>query len=164
MSLHSIGITANQDKLVSQVYVPQRKGSLQVEMLAGGCRNGAFSMTTPPRLHALLEETAAGNPVIVLQNLGLAWLPIWHYALVIGYDLSTGEIVLRSGKTERLTMSLSTFEHTWARSHYWGMVTLLPGNLPATATEGETALALAAFEKDNSAVLARKTYHAALQH
>ncbi|MEN3292018.1 MAG: hypothetical protein V7642_1271 [Burkholderiales bacterium] len=161
MSLNAAGIGISPDLLVPQVFVPKREGSFQPEMLAAGRRNGAFSMTIPPRLDALLSEVAAGNPVIVLQNLSLPIAPLWHYALVIGYDLSQEEIILRSGTTERLVMQVSTFEHTWKRSDYWGMVTLPPGRLPVTAEQGAAGDALVAFEKNASPVQARKAYEAA---
>jgi hypothetical protein len=163
MSLNAAGIGISPDSLVPQVFVPKREGSFQPEMLAAGRRNGAFSMTIPPRLDALLSEVAAGNPVIVLQNLSLPISPLWHYALVIGYDLNQEEIILRSGTTERLAMPVSTFEHTWKRSDFWGMVTLPPGRLPATAEQGTASDALVAFEKNASPAQARKAYEAALK-
>lgn len=163
MSLNAAGIAVTPEALMPQVYVPQRQGSLQPEMLAAGRRNGAVSMTIPPRLDALLTEIAAGNPVIVLQNLSLPWFPVWHYAVVIGYDLDQAEIILRSGTTERLVMPLSTFQHTWKRSDYWGMATLPAGSLPATAEEGTAADALVAFEKGTDAVRARKAYETGLK-
>jgi hypothetical protein len=163
MALNAAGIGISPDTLVPQVYVPKREGSFQPEMLAAGRRNGAFSMTIPPTLDALLTEVAAGNPVIVLQNLSLPIAPLWHYALVIGYDVNQAEIILRSGTTERLAMPLSTFEHTWKRSDYWGIVTLPAGRLPVTAEEGPAADALVAFEKNAAAPQARKAYEAALR-
>jgi tetratricopeptide (TPR) repeat protein len=163
MSLNAAGIAVTPEALVPQVYVPQREGSFQVEMLAAARRHGAVAMTIPPRLDALLTEVAAGNPVIVLQNLSLQLFPLWHYAVVIGYDLDRAEIVLRSGTTERLPMSMSTFEHTWARSAYWAMVALPPGRLPATVEQGQMVDALLAFEKTGDAAAARRAYQAALQ-
>jgi len=163
MSLGAAGIDATPEALKPQVYVPQREGSLQPEMLAAARRNGAVAMTIPPRLDALLAELAADHPVLVLQNLSLPWIPIWHYAVVIGYDLQKDEIILRSGTTERLSMSLSTFDKTWERGARWGMVTLPPGRLPAMATESTVVDALLAFEKSSDATSARKAYESALQ-
>ncbi len=163
MSLNAAGISVTPDALVSQVYVPQREGSLQPEMLAAARRHGAVSTTIPPRLESLLTELAAGNPVIVLQNLSLPLFPLWHYAVAIGYDLDRGDIILHSGTTSREVMPLSTFEHTWARGNYWGEVALQPGHLPATADEPTATEALVAFEKINNPALARKAYAAALQ-
>jgi len=162
-TLQSAGIAVTPEALVPQVYVPQREGSLAPEMLAAGRRNGAFSMTIPPTLDALTTEIAAGNPVVVLQNLSLPWFPMWHYAVVIGYDLDQAQIVLRSGTTERMTMPLSTFEHTWSRSDYWGMVALPPGRLPATAKESAAVDALVAYEKNAGPERARPSYQAALR-
>ena len=163
MSLRAAGFAVDADALVPQVYLPQREGSLQVEMLAAGRRNGAFSMPLPPRLDALLAELAAGTPVLILQNLSLPIAPRWHYAVVVGYDLDQGDIILRSGTTERLVMRMSTFEHTWARSGYWAMVTLAPGVLPRTAAEAPAVDALVAFEKNSPPPAARKAYAAAAQ-
>lgn len=163
MSLRVAGIAAEPDALVAQVYLPQREGSLQAEMLAAGRRNGALSLTIPARLDALLTELAGGNPVLVLQNLSLPWVPMWHYAVVIGYDLARGDIILRSGTTERLVLPMSTFEHTWARSAYWGMVALAPGRLPATAEEVPLVDALVAFEKSGEPAAVQRAYAAAVE-
>lgn len=163
MSLNAAGIAATPDALVSQVYVPQREGSLQPEMLAAGRRHGALSVTIAPQMDALLTEVAAGNPVLVLQNLSLQWAPLWHYAVVIGYDLDREEIILRSGTTERLVLPLSTFEHTWARGKYWGMVTLPPDRLPASADEASLVSALVALEKSATAARAHQAYATALR-
>lgn len=163
MMLNASGIPISPDALVPQVYVPMREGSLQPEMLAAARRNGAFSMAIAPTLASLLAEVAAGHPVIVLQNLSLPLSPLWHYAVVIGYDLAQGDIILRSGTTERLVMPMSTFEHTWARGDYWGMVALPPGQFPVLAEEGPAVAALVAFEKAADATHARKAYDSALQ-
>lgn len=163
MVLNASGIATTSEALIPQVYLPEREGSLQPEMLAAGRRNGALSMTIPPQLRALLAEVAGGNPVVVLQNLSLSWFPLWHYAVAIGYDLDAAELILRSGTTERLVLPLSTFEHTWARSGYWGMLALPPGRLPVTAQEGAVVDALVAFEKTSDAAHARKAYEGALQ-
>lgn len=161
MSLHAAGIPVGPDALVSQVYVPQREGSLQVEMLAAGRRNGALSVVIPGRLEALLAEVAGGTPVVVLQNLSIPLAPLWHYALVIGYDLDRAEVILRSGLDERLVLPMTTFEHTWERGGHWAMVTLPAGRLPRTTDETTTANALVAFEKTGEPAKARKAYAAA---
>lgn len=163
MALRAAGFAVDADALVPQVYIPKREGSLQVEMIAAGRRNGALSVTIAPSIDALVTELARGSPVLVLQNLSLPMAPKWHYAVVIGYDLDRGDVILRSGTTERLVMPLSTFENTWKRSGYWGMVTLAPGKLPATSSEATVVDALVAFEKANSPVVAGKHYAAALK-
>ncbi len=161
--LQVAGRQVTPEALVSQVYVPERQGSLPPEMLAAGRRNGALSMPLAPRLDVLLHEVAAGTPVVVLQNLSLSAFPLWHYAVVIGYDLDAGDIVLRSGTVRRQVMRLSTFERTWARSKYWAMVALPPGRMPLNASEPSVVPAVVALEKSVNPEQAMAAYRAALK-
>lgn len=163
MMLGAAGTEVSPEALVPEVYLPGREGSLQIELQAAGRRHGALTARIPPRMDALLAELDAGHPVLVLQNLSLPIFPKWHYAVVIGYDINSGEVILRSGTTRRMTMPLSTFEHTWKRSGYWGMVALAPGQMPATTELAELQSALIAYEKSAPAQAAQKSYRAALQ-
>jgi predicted Zn-dependent protease len=99
--------------------------------------------------------------VIVLQNLSLPIAPQWHYAVAVGYDLPAEQIALRSGRTRRELMTLSTFERTWARSGRWAMLALPPDRLPATADAGRYVEAAVALERVN-ATAARRAYRTAL--
>ena len=67
--------------------------------MAAARRHGLVSYALAPRLQDVLRELAAGTPVILLQNLG--FFEGWHYAVAVGYDYERGEVVLRSGVTER---------------------------------------------------------------
>jgi hypothetical protein len=159
--LQHAGRSASPEALLPQVYLPGRKGSLQAEMLAGARRHGLLVYQPAPTVEALLREIAAGTPVLVLQNLALAWAPQWHYAVAIGYDLDAREIVLRSGVTRRLAMSLDTFERTWARGGHWAMLALPPDRLPAGALERPYVSAAAALERVDPAAASR-AYETAL--
>jgi hypothetical protein len=162
-TLNAAGIRATPEELARQVFLPARHGSLQAEMLAATRRYDALAVTLPPRLDALLAEIADGTPVIVLQNLALDWVPMWHYAVVVGYDLAADEIILRSGRNKRQVMAMPVFERTWERSRYWAMVTVPPGTIPATVAEGDYVQAAVAFEKVASAAAARNAYFAATE-
>ena len=163
MLLGSAGIEASPEALVPEVYLPGREGSLQIELLAAGRHHGALVAPIQPRLDGLLAELDAGHPVLVLQNLSLPIMPMWHYAVVIGYDIDNGDVILRSGTTRRMTMSLSIFEHTWSRSGFWGMVALAPGQLPASTGLAEMQTALVDYEKAVPPQSAQLAYRAALQ-
>jgi len=162
MVASAAGVSVRPEQLVEQVYVPARKGALQQEMLAAARRQGLLSYALAPRLEAVLQEVAAGHPVIVFQNLALPIYPIWHYAVVIGYDREQGTVLLHSGRSERLEMTLDTFERTWARGGYWAMVALAPRQLPATAEPDRLAAALAVLERVQPQA-ARAAYVRALQ-
>lgn len=133
------------EALVSQVFVPARQGSLQIEMLAAARRSGRISQLLAPDLEALLVQVQAGKPVLVMQNLGLSWYPQWHYAVVVGFDLPRGEIVLRSGLVRDYRISLALFERTWQRAEHWAVVLLAPGELPTDDREDAYFQAVTAF-------------------
>jgi tetratricopeptide (TPR) repeat protein len=159
--LAAAGRPVSPEQLAEQVFLPARGGTLQVEMLAGARRNGVLAFRLPRRIDALLAETAAGTPAVVLLNLGLSLAPRWHYAVLIGHDLERDELVLRSGTTRRQPMQLTPFEQTWARGGHWAFVALAPGRLPASADEAEVAQATLAFERVAAAADAVRAYEAA---
>jgi tetratricopeptide (TPR) repeat protein len=161
MSLNAAGIAVTPETLKPELYLPDRHGSLQVEMLAATRRQGATAYQLAPELSDMLREIAAGTPVVVLQNLGFSWYPVWHYAVAIGYDLNNAEIILRSGPEQRQTLPMKTFEYTWARSGYWAMVALPPGKIPETAEENSFIAAVSALEKIGDPERVQGTYIAA---
>ncbi len=162
MSLNAAGIAVTPETLKPELYLPDRHGSLQVEMLAATRRHGATAYQLAPELNDMLREIAAGTPVVVLQNLAFGWYPVWHYAVAIGYDLDRAEIILRSGLEQRQILPMTTFEHTWARSNYWAMVVSPPGKIPETAEASRFIAAVSALEKIGDPERAQSTYIAAL--
>ena len=126
------GVSVGPDDLVAEVYLPERKGSLQLELMASARRHGRLPYVLPPDLAAVLEEVAAGSPVLVLQNLGVAWLPRWHYAVIVGYDPNTNSVLLRSGRQVRRQESLARFDRSWELADRWAVRVLRPGVVPVT--------------------------------
>lgn len=163
IAMSAAGVPTTPDSLTRSVFLPGRGGSLQIDMLAAARPQGLLSTRIPPEVSALLREVAAGHPAVVLLNLGLSIYPMWHYAVVLGYDLPGGDIVMHSGSTAMQRLPLSTFEHTWARSGRWAFVVLPPDQLPATAGETEVADGRVAFERVAPAVKAAQAYRSALQ-
>lgn len=145
------------------VYVPARKGSFQVEMLATTRSYGRLAYPIAPTLSAMFAEVRAGHPVLVLQNLGLAWYPRWHFAVVKGFDPERRKVLLNSGIHENYEVAMTTFERTWARADYWGMVALAPGSLPATAEPEAYFLALGALQESSPETAVGMAYELGLQ-
>jgi hypothetical protein len=156
-------VEVTPEKLVDEVYLPARKGSLQLEMVAAARSYGMVPTPLAPRLDALLAEIAAGNQVLVFQNLAFNWYPRWHYAVAVGYDLQEGVLLLRSGTTERRVTPFATFERTWRRVDYWAQVILPPGKLPVTAEPLAYVQAVHALEQGGKIEQALLAYRTAVQ-
>jgi tetratricopeptide (TPR) repeat protein len=146
-ALSFAGVARNPQQLVDQVYVPQRQGSLQLEMLAATRRAGLVAYPLPAELGALLRELAGGLPVVVLQNLRWDIYPRWHYAVLIGYDLDRHEWILRSGTQARQVVAERDFVRSWTKAGRWAFVAVPAGRLPAGATEDGYVAAVANLER-----------------
>ncbi len=115
------------ETIAPRTFIPGLKGTLQIEMTAATRQLGLLAYTQRGSLQQLLSLVADNKPVIVLQNNGLSWWPQWHYAVVIGYDLDAGELILHTGVTASYRLDFATFERTWQRGQYWLLLMLPPG-------------------------------------
>lgn len=161
-ALGALGIAVEPEALAQEVFLPARGGSLQAEMLAASRRHGAIAVRIPGVQQAVWRELAAGHVVVVLLNLGLAIAPRWHYAVVVGYDFDTRELLMRSGTTERDRISMRTFEYTWARSSHWAFVVTRPGQWPATSQADAAAEAAVGFERSGPTAQVLRVYESGL--
>jgi tetratricopeptide (TPR) repeat protein len=161
MALGRSGLPVTPGELKEKVYTASLRGSLQPAMIAAARRLGrvAYVISTPD---ALFREIDAGHPVVVLQNLGLDWVPVWHYAVVVGYDIPKGELILHSGRDERLRTDWRVFENAWSRADNWGLLVLRPEEMPATAKETAYVEAVVGLERAGSREAAARGYETAL--
>ncbi|HKJ70232.1 MAG TPA: PA2778 family cysteine peptidase [Gammaproteobacteria bacterium] len=160
MVLSRAGAAVSQDDVAPQVFTPGKEGSFRTDLLAAARRRGYLALTVRG-MRDLLAELASDHPVLVFQNLGLSWYPEWHFAVAIGYDLPAGDIMLHTGTREARLLSLDTFEYTWARTGYWGMLVLPPDELPPTADASAVLEAAVGLEQAGRNRAAAQSYAAA---
>lgn len=134
MAMRAAGAEVSLEEITPTVYTPGMKGTFQTDMVVAARRRG-FAAVPIAGLEALKREIDAGRPVIVFMNLALTWAPNWHYAVVTGYDLPRGEIIMHSGPDRDRHWDLRKFERSWMLGDYWGLVVLPPSSLSAGAGE-----------------------------
>ena len=156
-------VVTTPEALVPLVYIPARKGSLQVEMQAAPRKFERLSYLLSPNMDSILAEINAGRPVLVLHNYGLPILPRWHYAVVIGYDSARDRFILRSGLKRRDEWRVRTFMVAWHHAHRWAMVVLRPGEIPVIADPRLYLEAAADFEHGASPEDALLVFDAAVK-
>ncbi len=160
--LTASGVTTTLDAVSRQVYLPARQGSLQSEMLAASRAAERVPYVLVPEFSSITGELATGRPVLVLLNLGVSWAPLWHYAVVVGADAVSEQIILRSGTEERRVMHTPVFLRTWRRSNFWAMSILRPGELPANPDRNRYIEAVAGLEQTGHPLAARDAWQAGL--
>jgi len=114
------------ETVAPSLFIPERQGSLQIEMVASIRQYGMLGYAELGNLNQLLSLVSEDKPVTVLQNQRLSWYPLWHYALVIGYDLETETVILHTGVNERRIVAMELFENTWRKGAYWMLAALPP--------------------------------------
>jgi tetratricopeptide (TPR) repeat protein len=155
------GIAIHPQDLAPLLYLPGRKGSLQLEIIASIRNSQRIPYIIKPEIGAIAAELQAGRPVLVLQNLGLKILPAYHYAVVVGIQ-ANGRIVLRSGTTRRLVMNLDDFLSSWEKAERWAIIVLRPEELPADLDVEKYVAILAGIEATGNVILAEKGYRTLL--
>ncbi len=124
----------SRSELDKRTFIPEKGGTLQVELVSTARANGLLVYPLEPTFDALLRELEQEHPVIVLVNRGYSWYPLWHYAPVTGYDKKNQTVLMHYSDSPNEAMSISTFTALWKRSGNWGVVLLPPGKLPASAS------------------------------
>jgi tetratricopeptide (TPR) repeat protein len=125
------GNNISPESIAPNTFIPDLAGTLQIEMTAATRQLGLLAYAQRGNMQQLLSLVAEDIPIIVLQNNSIAWLPQWHYAVVIGYDLGSGEVILHSGVTKAHRLNFATFERTWQRGNYWLLAMLPPDKTSA---------------------------------
>lgn len=159
-TLAAAGVAVQPHDLVPLVWLPARGGSLQLELVAAARRFDVVPYRVAPEPAALLRELVAGRPVLVLQNLGFASRPVWHYAVLIGYQPDPEVFVLRSGTNPRLEMAGHEFLRSWQLAARWALVLLPAGQLPGADDPGGFLRAVAGLEATGRIEAARTAYAA----
>ncbi len=162
MVLSHLGDSINADEVASMVFTPDKQGSFQSDMISAIRRQKLLPLPIK-NLKNLLTEMNAGNPVLILQNLGLKWIPRWHYAVVVGYDLKKSEMIIHSGTEAYSRLGFYTFNKTWGRSENWGLLVVRPGTIPVSTTEEELLNEIAQLEAMSFIAEAQKGYESVLE-
>lgn len=157
------GQSVTPQYLAEQLYIAERKGSLQIELLAATRQQGLLAYVHPNGYDDLWRLLEHGVPVLVLQNLAFSWYPQWHYAVVVGYDAGQRKVLLRSGRNRLRRESLTDFARSWEASGHWMMSVHRPGELPPGAQEAELLAAASALESTGQRPAALQFYRAATQ-
>lgn len=156
------GVAVTPAQLAPLMYTPGREGSLQAELIAALRRHDHLPLRLAPTPEALVQALHAGSPVLVLQNLGLARWPAWHYAVVVGYEPDGARFLLRSGTEPRKRERARSFVASWDRAQRWALVAAAPHAVPSFATVEHWLAAAAPFESLGRLTVAETAYRAAI--
>ena len=134
MVLHWSGLSIPIAEIKPKTYTPMRNGSLPSDMISTA-RNYGMIAVEINSMNSIVKELGGGYPVIALLNMGFSWLPVWHYVVIVGYDMEQQEFKLFTGKKTKESMPFTYFERHWSLSNYWALVVVPPDHLVYSAGE-----------------------------
>lgn len=140
------GEDIQQQALYEELYVPNKQGSYQSELIALARQYDLLPYARNSSMFELLTEIHQNKPTLVLLNMALKRLPTWHYAVVTGYDNDDNSIILHSGRREKVQMGLKRFERAWRLADHWAMSLHNINHMPTYADPDIIQRALANFE------------------
>ena len=155
------GLHLSADDLAPMMYTPGKRGTLQLDFIGAARRIGLLAVTITA-LRPVLTEVSVDHPVVVLLNVGSMANPVWHYAVISGFDLQRGQLTLHWGTDSPLIMDFAQFERNWKKADYWALLALTPRVLPATIAVDEILEAASALERVGKAKAANEAYQAIL--
>lgn len=130
------------DDVVGKTFTPDLKGTLQPQMKAAVRNYGLIPYELNKDLKSVLSEISNDTPVLVLFNLGLEMIPVWHYSVATGFDKDQKKIFLSAPKGDETWMTFEEFERFFQRGGSWAIVALKPPSLPVSADENEIIKAI----------------------
>ena len=132
-------------------------------MIAAVRRYGRVPYQIGQGIQSIMDQLKHDQPVLVFLNLGSRMLPIYHYAVVIGYEPETDTLIMRSGMDYRLRMSRQKFLSAWHKPGNWGLIVLPPGKLPVTVDVERYLKSIIALESVGQWRAAELSYQAVLR-
>jgi len=159
--LNASDVMVTPDELTPDLFIPERKGSLQIELAAQTRQRQRVPLVLEPSETQLMAALKAGQPALVLLNLRVRSYPAWHYAVVTGYDPLAGYTV-NNGKAEPEQVPRRRFLRQWQWAGQWAMTVHRADQPPAYVSANQWIAAAAPLGRSH-ALLAEEAYRAATQ-
>ncbi|MCP2071529.1 UNVERIFIED_ORG: hypothetical protein J2Y77_000965 [Pseudomonas lini] len=117
--------------LEKPLHLPGGEAALQQNMQTLAREYGLVVYPLDNALPALLEQVAAGYPVLLRYTEGTAFWSAPRYGILAGYNRQKQTVLLRSGMNRRQLMSFSSFESAFKDAGGWAVLVQRPTQLPA---------------------------------
>ncbi|WLG97632.1 peptidase C39 family protein [Pseudomonas sp. FP198] len=118
--------------LEKPLHLPGGEARLQQSLQTLAREYGLVVYPLDDELAALLEQVAAGYPVLLRYTEGSAFWSGPRYAILAGYNRQKRTVLLRSGMNRRSLMSFDAFESAFKDAGGWAVLIQQPTQLPAS--------------------------------
>lgn len=113
------GHTVSRERITANIYLPQLKGALPMDMERFARESGFETDSAPGTLDRLKALVRRGSPIICLIDPGFSYYKQPHYVTVVGFDDGNAVVIMHDGLKQNRLMSYDTFDRAWARAGRW---------------------------------------------
>lgn len=114
------GIKVTPDEISREIFSKTARGTLNIDMLLYAQRKGLNVVQYNGNLKDLKEKIDLGFPIIVMVDLGIYFLKINHFMVVIGYNEQG--VIVNSGKEKEKFIYEKDFLKVWKKTDYWTLL------------------------------------------
>jgi len=118
------GHNISQEEVAREIYTPQIKGAITVDLVNYAKRKGFDAVSYKGDLEKLKFEIEKGHPVILFLHMGNSIVPRRHYIVVVGYDESMKAVIAYSGREKDILIPYDELLKSWERTGYWTLLIL----------------------------------------
>lgn len=115
MILNFWGVDITQDEIAQEVYSPELKGALSIEMVLYAVQKGFKAEMYNGSLQNLKDRIKAGFPLIVSHRTDKENKRV-HYLVAWGFNDDKGVIYVHSGVRKNMSMDYQTFLKYWEQA------------------------------------------------
>ncbi len=119
------GRPVSMEEITANIYLPQLKGTLPMDMERFARESGLKTDSTAGTLDRLKALIRTGTPIICLIDLGFSFYKQPHYVTVVGFDDVNAVVIMHDGLEQNRLMTYETFDRAWARAGRW-MINIEP--------------------------------------
>jgi ABC-type bacteriocin/lantibiotic exporter with double-glycine peptidase domain len=118
------GVSTEPRVLKKEVYLPQLRGTLPIDMFLAAQAFGMKVESYNGTLENLRSELNSGHPLVAFLNLGYKLLPQGHYVVITGYDDQRQGVYIHSGLEPDKFVSYERFLKDWKKTGQWTLLVL----------------------------------------
>ena len=111
------GFNISPGEIAAEIYSPNAKGTLDVDMVLYAERKGLKASQDRGNLEGLKSNIDSNRPLVVLVDDGFWVYEQAHFMVVVGYD--AGGLIVNSGKEQNRFIPLGRFMRSWERTKFW---------------------------------------------
>lgn len=120
--LHYWGRAVTPGEIAEAVYLPQRKGSLSLDLWRYARDEGFESRIEDGSIGWLESQLRQKRPVIAFLNRGFRFFPLGHFVVVVGLDPDRETIIAHSGHDQNKRIPYQKFLADWEKTGFWSLL------------------------------------------